>query len=68
MRALGATGAALTFAHFDAKKIGESGDAARDLLFVEARKAQAERVGQRSLHIEVAAGGEEHAAFAGSGS
>jgi hypothetical protein len=39
--AFGATRAALALAHFDAQELGEDGDAASDLFFVEAGKAEA---------------------------
>ena len=63
--AFGATRAALALAHFDAQKFGENGDAASDLLFVEAGKAEAQGIGKRRLHVEIAARSEKDAAFPG---
>ena len=65
MRAFGATRAALAFTQFDAQQLGEDGDAARDLFFVEAGETETQSVGQRRLHVEIAAGSEENAPFAG---
>src|SRR5437879_4738099 len=63
--ALRSADTALALAHLDAQQLGDGGDTAADLLLVEAGKAQAQRVGQRGLHIEVAAGSEEHATLLG---
>jgi len=62
---VGAMRAALALAHFDAQELGEDGDAAGDLFFVEAGKAKTQGVGKRRLHVEIAAGSEEDAAFPG---
>jgi len=42
---VGAMRAALALAHFDAQELGEDGDAAGDLFFVEAGKAKTQGVG-----------------------
>ncbi len=65
MGAFGATRAALALAHFDAQEFGEDGDAASDLFFVEAGKAEAQGVGERRLHVEITARSEEDAALPG---
>jgi len=63
--AFGSARATLTFAQFDAQEFGQDGDAARNLFFVEAGEAQAQRVGQWRLYVEIATGSEEDAALAG---
>src|SRR5256884_2386937 len=54
---------ALPFAHFDFQQFRERCHAARNLLFIQACKAQSQRVWQRRLHVEISSGSKQHAAF-----
>src|SRR5215469_3669241 len=54
---------ALPLAHLDLQHVGQGSDAARDLLFVQAGKSQAQRVRQGALNVEVAPRSKEHAAL-----
>src|SRR5450432_3079799 len=61
--ALRAAHTPLELAHFDAKHIRKRSNTAGDLFFIEAGKTEAQRIGQRVLHVEIAARGEKHAAL-----
>src|ERR1700687_1920267 len=54
---------ALTFPHFNLQQFRQRGHAARNLLFIQAGKAQPQCVRQRRLHIEVPPRRKQHAAF-----
>src|SRR5229473_3363598 len=54
---------ALPFAHLNLQQFRQRGHAARDLLFIQARKAQPQRIRQRRLHVEVPSRRKQHAAF-----
>src|SRR5215472_13507506 len=53
----------LPLAHLHLQHFRQRSHAPRNLLLVEARKSKAQRVRQGTLHVEVAARGEQHAAL-----
>src|SRR5260370_20530273 len=54
---------ALPFAHFNLQQFRQRGNAASNLLFIQAGKAQPQRVWQRRLHVEIPSRRKQHAAF-----
>ena len=56
--------AALSFAEFDFERIAQHLHAARDALFIESSKAEAQGVRLRLLRVEIPARDEKDAAFA----
>src|SRR5882762_6561574 len=54
---------ALPFAHFNLQQFRQRGHAARNLLFIQAGKAQPQRIRQRRLHVEVPSRRKQNAAF-----
>src|SRR2546425_475335 len=61
--ALRSAHSALPLAHFNLQQLSQRGDAARDLLFIQAGEAQPQRVRQRRLHVEIPSRRKQHAAF-----
>src|SRR4029077_602405 len=61
--ALGTPHAALALAHLHAQNICQRCHAAGDLLFIQTRVAETQRIRQGVLHIEVAAWSDENSAF-----
>src|SRR5882762_6701492 len=54
---------ALPFAHFNLQQFRQRGHAARNLLFIQAGKAQPQRIRQRRLHVEVPSRRKQHASL-----
>src|SRR6267378_2318816 len=54
---------ALPFAHFNLQQFRQRSHATRNLLFIQAGKAQPQRVRQRRLHVEVPSRRKQHASF-----
>src|SRR6516162_4932512 len=64
MCSLGAPGTTQPLAHFNAKKIGNHGHAAPNLLFIQVREPEAQRIRERRLHVEIAPRRKQDAALA----
>src|SRR5713226_6316865 len=54
---------ALPFAHFNLQQLRQGRHALRDLLFIQARKTQPQRIRQRRLHVEITPRRKQHSPF-----